>query len=230
MKWIVMILAILIAVLLLLIFTKVRVHFTYKRIQKDDLIHMKMTAWHGLLHYTLKVPVIKKDDESTALIVEKETDTMNDTEKKSTAKLTPEEFMDGLSDMRALIHHIVDLHRIIRHFLGKVQVKEFAWHSVIGTKHAAQTGILTGNCWALKGSIIGLLTTYLNFRVMPSYTITPDFYRKQANTSIACILEFRVGQAILTGIKLLRYWKGGKVKFKSKKLAKLTGDSNNQSM
>ena len=230
MKWLFIILAILIAVLLLLIFTKIRVHFSYKRVQKDDLIHMKMTAWFGLLHYTLKIPVIKKDDESASLIVEKETGMKNEPKKESTEKVTTDELLNALSDMRTLLHHIVGLHRIIRNFLGEIQVKEFGWHSVVGTKNAAQTGILTGNCWALKGTIIGLLTTYLNFRVMPTYTITPDFYRKQVKTSITCILEFRIGQAILTGIKLLRYWKGGKVSFKSKTLAKFTGDSNKQTM
>lgn len=230
MKWLFLISAVLIAVLLLLIFTKIRVHFSYKRVQKDDQIHMKMSAWYGLLHYTLKVPVIKKDAEATALIVDKEESMPNETKKESTEKITAEELLNGLSDLLTLIHHIVGLHRIIRNFLGKIQVKDFTWHSVVGTKYAAQTGILTGNCWILKGSIIGLLTTYLNFRVMPIYTITPDFYQKQANTSISCILEFRIGQAILTGIKLLRYWKGGKVSFKSKKLAKLTGDSNKQTM
>ncbi|MFJ7744381.1 DUF2953 domain-containing protein [Peribacillus sp. NPDC097295] len=230
MKWFLIIMAILIAVLFLLVFTKIRVHFSYKRVQKDDLIHMRMTAWFGLFHYIMKVPVIKKDDESASLIVEKETGMLDEQKKESTEKVTVENLLNGLSDMRTLIHHIVDLHRIIRNFLGKIQVKEFAWHSVVGTKNAAQTGILTGNCWALKGSIIGLLTTYLDFRVMPIYTITPDFYRKQANTSITCIAEFRIGQAILTGIKLLRYWKGGKVSFKSKTLAKFSGDSNQQSM
>ncbi|MGE7600877.1 DUF2953 domain-containing protein [Peribacillus sp. NPDC097675] len=230
MKWLLIIMAILLVVLLLLIFTKIKVHFSYKRVQKDDLIHMKMTAWFGLLHYTLKVPVIKKDDKSAALIVEKEKGMTDESKKESIEKVTAEDFLNGLSDIRTLIHHIVNLHRIIRNFLGKVQVKEFAWHSVVGTKNAAQTGILTGNCWALKGTIIGLLTTYLDFRIMPAYTITPDFYRRQAQTSFTCILEFRIGQAILTGIKLLRYWKGGKVSFKSKTLAKFTGDSNKQTM
>jgi hypothetical protein len=229
MKWLLLILTILIVVLLLLVFTKIRVHFDYKRVHKNDIIHIKASAWYGLFHYTFKVPVIKKDDDSVAIVVKKEKGMKEETKKEGLDKITPEDLRDGLADMKTLLQHIVNFHRVIRHFLGKVQVIEFAWHSMVGTKNAAHTGVLTGACWALKGSIIGLLTTYFNFRIMPSYSITPDFQRWQANTAISCILQFRIGQAMVTGIKLLRYWKGGKPRFKSRKLAKLSGDSNKQS-
>ncbi|MGE7765145.1 DUF2953 domain-containing protein [Peribacillus sp. NPDC096540] len=229
MKWLLLILTILIVVLLLLVFTKIRVHIELKRVHKNDLIHIKVSAWYGLFHYTFKVPIIKKDDDLGSMVVKKEKGMKEETKKEEINKMTPENLQDGLADMKTLLQHIVDFHRVIRHFLGKVQVIEFAWHSIVGTKNAAHTGVITGGCWALKGSIIGLLTTYLNFKIMPSYSITPDFQRKQANTSISCILQFRIGQAMVTGIKLLRYWKGGRAKFKSKKLAKLSGDSNKQS-
>ena len=132
--------------------------------------------------------------------------------------------------IKKIIKHIVGFHKIIRHFLKKVQVKQFEWNSRIGIGDAAHTGTLVGACWAIKGSIIGLLTTTLNFRVMPLITVTPDFQKERAETAILCILRFRIGQAILTGIKLLRYWKGSKAELLSDTLAKQTDNSNNQSM
>ncbi|MGE7758891.1 DUF2953 domain-containing protein [Peribacillus sp. NPDC097895] len=229
MKWLLLIMGILILVLLLLIFTKVRVYIDFKRVQKNDLIHIKLSAWYGLFHYTFKVPVIKMDDDSAAIVVKQEQGMKEEEKKEEMKKITPEDLRDEFADMKEILHHVVGFHRTVRHFTGKVQVKKFTWHSMVGAKNAAHTGMLTGVCWALKGSIIGLLTTYFNFRIMPSYSITPDFHRWQANTTISCILQFRIGQAMVTGIKLLRYWKGGKANFKSRKLAKLSGDSNKQS-
>ncbi|MDF9760172.1 MULTISPECIES: DUF2953 domain-containing protein [Peribacillus] len=229
MMWVLLIIGILILVLLILIFTKVRVYIDYKRVQTNDKIHIKLSAWYGLIHYTFKVPVIKKDDDSAAIVVKEEQEMNGKTEKEEKKKITPEDLRDGFADMKELLQHMVGFHRVVRQFTGKIQVKKFSWHSIVGTKNAAHTGVLTGACWALKGSIIGLLTTYFNFRIMPAYSITPDFQRWQANTSISCILQFRIGQAMVTGIKLLRYWKGGKPHFRSRKLAKLSGDSNKQS-
>jgi hypothetical protein len=95
---------------------------------------------------------------------------------------------------------------------------------------AAHTGVMVGGCWAIKGSIIGVLTNFLHFKVMPNLSITPDFQKQRVETSFSCILRFRVGQAIIAGIKLFRYWKGSKVKLISDPFAKRSDHSNKQSM
>ncbi|MDQ7860905.1 hypothetical protein RCO48_07390 [Peribacillus frigoritolerans] len=59
MKWLLLIMGILILVLLIVVFTKVKVSIDYKRVQTNDLIHIKLSAWYGLFHYTLKVPVME---------------------------------------------------------------------------------------------------------------------------------------------------------------------------
>ncbi|KWW20060.1 hypothetical protein AS888_06480 [Peribacillus simplex] len=229
MKWLLLIAGCLILLLLLLMFTKIKVYIDLEHVHKNDQIQIKLSAWFGLFHYTFKVPVIKKDEGSAAITVKKEQGRKEESKKEETKKITPENLRDGFADLRTMIVHIVGFHRIVRQFTRKVKVKKFVWHSRVGTKNAAHTGMLTGACWALKGSIIGLLTSYLNFQIMPSYSVTPDFQRWQANTLISCILQFRIGQAMWTGIKLLRYWKGRKANFKSRNLARLSGDSNKQS-
>ena len=86
MKWLLLIMAILILVLLILIFTKVRVYIDYKRVQTNDIIHIKLSAWYGLIHYTFKVPVIKKDDDSAAIVVKEEQEMNGKTKKEEIEK------------------------------------------------------------------------------------------------------------------------------------------------
>lgn len=89
MKWLLLIIGILILVLLIVVFTNVRVYIDYKRIQTNDQIHIKLSAWYGLFHYTFKVPVIKMEDDSTAIVVKEEQEMTGKTEKEEKKKLQP---------------------------------------------------------------------------------------------------------------------------------------------
>ena len=56
--------------------------------------------------------------------------------------------------MKRMLEHVVGFHRIIRHFLKKVQVKQFEWHSRIGVGDAAHTGTLVGAFGQLKVQLL----------------------------------------------------------------------------
>ena len=230
MKWVLFVGLLLIALLVLIIITKIKVVFRYQHAHTNDELVLKLSAWFGLLRYTVKVPVIQVDADSASVKVKEEQGTSDETKQEENMRFTPKELIHFLQDIKSMLEHVVNFHKIVRKFLRKVQVKQFEWCSVVGMGDAAHTGVAVGGCWTLKSAIIGLLTNYLHFRVMPIYSITPDFQNHRAEIYISCIFQFRIGQAILTGIKMLRYWKGSKVKFKSKTLAKLTNNSNKQSM
>ncbi len=108
------------------------------------------------------------------------------------------------------------MHGIVKTFLKKISVKQFEWHTLIGIGDAAHTGVISGAIWAIKGSIIGMLSHYLNFKEMPHIMVTPHFQAVVSQTKIKCIFQFRIGHAILAGLKLIKFWKGGLPHFKSK--------------
>ena len=230
MEWVFWILLFLLVVFILIIMTKIKVKIRYQHIRENDEFSIKLSAWFGLLRYTIRVPVINVDADSASIKLKENTGMSDQTKVEKDKRITPETVIDFMKNMKELLEHVVGFHRIIRHFLKKVQVKQFEWHSRIGLGDAAHTGALVGSCWAIKGSIIGLLTATLHFRVLPLLTITPDFQEESADTTIICILRFRIGQAIMTGIKLLRYWKGSKAKLITGSFVKQTDNSNNQSM
>lgn len=230
MKWILWIFIVLLVLFLLIIITKIKVKIRYQHVRDNDELIIKLSAWFGLIRYTFDIPVINVDMDSAAVEVQANKGTSDQTKKEDKKEFSSEDLVHTFNTMKKIIQHIVGFHKIIRHFLKKVQVKQFEWNSRIGIGDAAHTGTLVGTCWAIKGSVIGLLTTTLNFRVMPLINITPDFQEQRAETAILCILRFRIGQAIMTGIKLLRYWKGSKAELFSDTLAKQKDNSNNQSM
>ena len=65
---------------------------------------------------------------------------------------------------------------------------------------------------------------------MPNISVQPQFQMAISQTSFKCMLQFRIGHAIIAGIKLLKFWKGGRPHFKSKSLSGLSSqDKTNQS-
>ena len=230
MKWILWILIILLVVLVLIIITKVKVKIRYQHISDDDEFIITLSAWFGLLRYTINVPVIQVDVDSASIKLKENAGMSEQTKTEQNKRITPEDMIKTIKDIKRLLEHVVGFHKILRHFFKKVQVKQLEWSSRIGTGNAAHTGVVIGSCWAIKGAVIGLLTATLHFRGMPVLSITPDFQRQRAETAIFCILRFRIGHAIVTGIKLLRYWKGSKGEGMKGTFTKQTNHSNNQSM
>lgn len=202
-------------------FTTIKIDLYYRHAGKDDQLTVKFRAWFGLLHYTIDVPFIDMGEDQGILSFTQKKGFDIEDEEPQAEEVTASDILQKIEEVKQLLQHVVGLHIIIRKLLKKVSVHTFIWHSVIGSGNAAHTGMLTGGAWALKSSIIGLLTTYLHFIVMPAITITPDFQKSAASTSISCIFSLKLGDATWAGIKLFRHWKGGRLKFNKTKQSRV---------
>ncbi|WP_338788935.1 DUF2953 domain-containing protein [Metabacillus sp. FJAT-53654] len=219
--FIVMIILLLLSLLfLLIIFTKLTVTLDLNHIGDNDQFKIKFRAWFGLLRYTINIPLVKIDKDEPKLIVKQEqkmgSEKADNKVKEIEDKVTPEDALNGLSDIKEITQHIVGMHKIIRKFLRKIRIKKLEWHSQFGIGDAAHTGLLTGAAWAIKGGVIGLLSQYMKLQTTPVVTITPEFNQFCSRTKLQCIFQFRIGQAILAGIQFIKYWKGGRPKLKTK--------------
>jgi hypothetical protein len=205
---------------LLIIFTKLTVTLDLNHIGDNDQFKIKFRAWFGLLRYTINIPLVKIDKDEPKLIVKQEqkmgSEKADNKVKEIEDKVTPEDALNGLSDIKEITQHIVGMHKIIRKFLRKIRIKKLEWHSQFGIGDAAHTGLLTGAAWAIKGGVIGLLSQYMKLQTTPVVTITPEFNQFCSRTKLQCIFQFRIGQAILAGIQFIKYWKGGRPKLKTK--------------
>ena len=225
MKWILLGCLLLVLLLLLVLITKVKVTIHYSHSQNDDSLKIEFKVLFGLIKYKLNVPLIKVDDDSPSIVVEENVESGNgEKKKKETTKVTGEDMLQGFQDMKTLLEHILSFHRIIRNFCKKVKIKELDWRSAFGTGDAALTGMLTGAVWAVKGSIIGVISHYFILLKPPQVSVQPYFQMKVSQTVFTCMLQFRIGHAMFAGIKIVKFWKGGLPKFKSKSFSALSQD------
>ncbi|MFT8321674.1 MAG: DUF2953 domain-containing protein [Bacillus sp. (in: firmicutes)] len=199
---------------ILICFIKLTVSVQYYHAKDNDDVSIEIKAL-GLIKYKKKIPLIKVDDNSPTLVVKEETEINDSAENKKTKQFSAEDLLDTFSNTRELLKHVISFHRIMRYFLSKVTIKQIEWYTIVGLGDAAHTGTISGAIWAVKGAIIGLISSYMKMKDLPKINIYPQFQRIQSETLFKCMIQFRIGNAMLAGIKIVKFWKGGFPKFKS---------------
>ena len=219
MVWVLIIVSILMLLFVLLIFSKLTILLNYYHFNDNDDLKVEFRLWFGLIKYKIDVPLIKIDDNSPSIIVKRKKKKGNEKTKKdnvSVNEIDKSDVMTSFNNTKELLEHVFKLHLIVRKFFKKVSIKKLEWHTMVGVGDAALTGTITGGLWAIKGSIIGLLSHYLAMKQIPELSVTPHFQAAVIQTRFTGIFQFRIGHAILAGLKLIKFWKGGKPHLKSK--------------
>lgn len=205
---------ILIAIVLLfilLIIAKINVDIKYVHSNDDDKLNVKVNLWNIPI-YRMSAPLIKIDENSASIVVAekqslgggKATEKSGD-EKK--VKITFEEILDLLKEAKEFLKHVVGFHKIVRRFLGHVSVRELEWRSNVGIGDAAMTGVLSGVVWSIKGIFVGMISNYMNMKQSPRVEITPNFHSAISQTYFKCMISFRLGQAIVAALLIVRHWR-----------------------
>lgn len=216
------ILAILLLIIIVALFTKVTVSVHYKKESDDHRVTIMIRALFGLFRYKREVPLLKeKSDEPGLEMKRNSSQPGSSSESAEKTSLHEEDALSSVKDIKNIIEHVFNLKGIVLRFLKKIRIKQFEWNTVIGTGDAASTGVVSGAAWAIKGNIIGIISNFFTLHVHPKLAITPDFQRAIANTNLKCMIQVRVGHAILAGIQIFKYWRGKIPKFKSESLEKV---------
>ncbi|WP_409297225.1 DUF2953 domain-containing protein [Peribacillus sp. SCS-26] len=183
---------ILTAVILLFFFailalTRLRLEISCSGVEPSHSAAIRLSAWKGLVSFRKEFPISLKGPEFS--VPDQQISTA-DFFRIGKIFFSEENKMPG----------------ILKKFLKKVKIRKFDWQTVIGTGNAAHTAVLTGAVYGIKSTIIGVLTHYLVVDEMPHYKIEPLYQGEYSRTSLLCIVEFKIGNAILTGLLILREW------------------------
>lgn len=203
-------------VLIILCFLKLTIHIRYYHKKDNDDLKIEVRALFGLIKYKKTIPLIKIDDDSPTLVVKEETELKGkENPIEETKQFSASDLLNFLSNSKEILTHVVHFHRIVSSFLAKLTIKNIEWSSIVGLGDAAHTGMISGAIWAVKGSIIGIISNYMKLKDMPKINIYPQFQGVASETLFSCMIQFRIGHAMMAGIKLVKYWKDGFPKFKT---------------
>jgi hypothetical protein len=208
--WFLLILLLFLFLLLLIIFTKLTILVNYQHHNNHDDLRLEFRIWFGLIRYKRHIPLeVDLDSQNVKGKSEKPSDSEGN-DSNTTKPIDKQTKKSHLETAKELLGKISGLKVIISKFMKKVKVKKFEWYTLIGLGDAAHTGTTAGALWAIKGGALGVLSNYLTLAAQPDISITPHFQASVIQTRISCIFEFRIGHAILAGIKLIKFWRGGK--------------------
>ena len=126
--------------------TKLKVSIHYFHFQDDDSLKIEFRAWLGLIKYKLNIPLIKVDDNSPTIVMKEEVQsgTTEETKKKNTIQYSAEDLLNSLRDIKAILEHVVSFHRILRHFLKKVNVTQVGMAFNHGSWRCCYNGDVNG--------------------------------------------------------------------------------------
>jgi hypothetical protein len=193
---------ILIAFLTLIPFSYVHITIQFQHAQDDDQLMIDVRLLR-FIRYRLTIPLIEISKSEVGIVTEEKTNTGKD--EKTT--FTVNDARDRLAKVRQLLNKIVHLHTIIKKFLQNVYVLQFQWHTQIGVGDAAKTAVLVGSGWSVKYYVVAMISKYMNVCITPSISIVPFFQGAVSRTSFTCMIRFRIGYAILAGLKVVKHWK-----------------------
>jgi hypothetical protein len=218
--WLLVFILVIALILLLLLTTKLTISINYYHHNDNDDLQIEFRIWFGLIRYKKKIPFVKIDENSPSIIIKSKSAMGNDDNVENTEydvkQFTKNDFLENYRRMNFLLKKVVHLHTIIKKFLQKISINKFEWQTMIGVGDAAHTAIVTGVLWSIKGNMTGLLSQYFKLKVMPVISITPHFQANVIQTRVSCIFQFRIGYAILAGLKMIKFWKGSIKTFNNK--------------
>lgn len=108
-------------------------------------------------------------------------------------------------NITALVSELKFFHPFFQEFTRKLKVKKMKWETSIGLGDAADTAVLVGAIWSIKGIILSWMKSYVTFS--PRVHVYSNYQQISFQTTIECMVDLKAGHAIWTGYKFYRQWK-----------------------
>lgn len=197
---------------LMLAMMKLSVTIFFQHAQDDDEWKITFRTLFGIVRYTIHIPLVKVEITSPGIVIAQKTN-MGNTPKseEERKKYTPNEIMDIFRKAREFTERVVHLNDIMKNFFRHVSITKFEWQTKIGTGDAAATGMIVGLGWSLKYSVLAVCSKYMKLKTTPMITIIPSFYQAVSETKFVCMIHFRIGHAMLAGIRVVKHWRGNRL-------------------
>ncbi|WP_100331849.1 DUF2953 domain-containing protein [Bacillus xiapuensis] len=201
--------------------SKLRVFINYYHQKGNTDVWLRFELWNGLFAYKVNIPIIKllthHGKKRPIILFERDTKTKDGTQTKKAVKdeITYSDVERTITNAKKLIRQVESLQAVVRSFLKKIEIRDVCWHTEIGMKDAAWTGIAAGSIWSVKGASVSAVSHVMRLTNMPELMVTPVFGQPVWRTEFSCMISLRPGHAIVAVIKILSRFRGRNSKWKA---------------
>lgn len=204
MKLILIILFALAAFALLLYFMPFKMKIKVLRKENDDYIRFRVYTLYGLVHHTFELPsldIVFVNNRPAIKYKAKLEKSKTNKLLKSISKIFS---VDDFNHIKKYFRHDpVLLQRMVHYWSKKLFIKDFYLRLQYGFEDAALVALLYGAIWTLWGALLSIAENNFNFTTK-ELRLEPVFDRSVFNIEFSCIIKFKFGNIINTGIMVLK--------------------------
>lgn len=182
----------------------IRIKFKTIRVKDDDIIFIRIKTLYGIVNLTFEIPFLDIVFINNKLGIKYKAKVESNKTNKLWKRLSKVFTADDFKNIKRFFHHDpVFFKRMKDYWSNKLIINDFSFILKYGTNDAAFTALLYGTLWIILGPVLAFLDNNLKFNTK-DIIITPYFDRETINIEFSCIIKFKFGDIINTGIMLFR--------------------------
>lgn len=203
-KAIIILLLVIVILSILFYLMPIKIKFKISRVKDDDIIIIRVKTLYGIVNVKFEVPLLDIVFVNNKLGLKYKAKVQSNKTNKLWKKLSKIFTVDDFKNIKKYFHHDpVFFQKMLDYWTNKLTIKDFSFILKYGTNDAAFTALLYGAIWAILGPVLALLSNNLRFSTK-NIIITPHFDSEIINIEFSCIIKFKFGDIINTGIMLFR--------------------------
>lgn len=203
--WLLIIAALLLAVIVLVLFSHIRFALKFKKRGPDECLEIQIIALYGLVKYHYTVPGFVFEGIRRGLHVKLEKTgvapsvSAQDKERNIDKKDVSEWIEFGKRALAATR----GLKTWTAETLAHVKITKLDWSTDFSLGDAAGTATAAGALWALKWTLIGWISQIIRLKEKPRLFVVPRFVDQICYlTKVDCAGQFSAGYAVYAGVRL----------------------------
>jgi hypothetical protein len=182
----------------------IKIKFKVSRVNADDIIIVRVKTLYGVVNIKFEVPLLDIVFVNNKLGLKYKATVESNKTNKLWKKVSKVFTAHDFKNIKRYFHHDpVFFQKMLDYWSNQLIINDFSFILKYGTNDAAFTALLYGTIWTILGPVLAILYNNLRFNTK-DIIITPYFDKVDINVEFSCIIKFKFGDIINTGIMLFR--------------------------
>jgi hypothetical protein len=182
----------------------IRIKLKMIRKNEDDIVSIEVKTMYGIINVKFEVPLLDIVFVNNKIALKYKAEIESNKTSRVWKRISKIFSVDDFNNLKKYFHHDPELlHKLKNYWFDKLAIYDFSFILKYGLSDAALAAILYGFAWTVLGPLLALAKNNLNFTIK-DIIIKPFFDRETFNVEFSCIIKFKFGDIINTGIMVLR--------------------------
>jgi hypothetical protein len=189
---------------ILFYFMPIKIKLKTVRVNDDDNVLITVKTLYGIVNLKFEVPFLKIVIIDNKLSLKYKAKVESNKTNRLLKRLSKTFTIGDFNNIKRFYAYDPEFFlRIKNYWFRNLIIDDFSLNLKYGTSDAAFTALLYGTLWGIFGSVLAILNNNLRFH-SKDIVITPYFDRETFNIEFSCIIKFKFGDIINTGIMFFR--------------------------